>query len=377
MKDLKVTKGTRVLLRLDFNVPINDAGKIMETFRIDESVPTILALVKKGAKVIILAHRESGTLAPVAKYLKKIIAQFSFVPAVVGESVLAKLESMQDGEVVLLENLRSDEGEKKNDKAFAKILTSYGDVFINDAFSASHRKHASIVGVPKLLPSALGPLFVKEIQALEKALSPKKPFLFILGGAKFETKLGLLNKYVHVADTVFVGGALAHSFFVKDGLEIGTSLLDSTVKLSPKIAKASNVVLPFDVVVETAGGAKSKTVEIDGVSSDERVVDFGAATLEVLCQIASEAKTIVWNGPLGWYEKGYGKGTKDLLTYLGKLKGKTVILGGGDTVAVASKLLKSKKDLHFTHISTGGGAMIDYLSSGTLPGIEAVQKKLK
>lgn len=372
IKDLKIKKGSRVLLRLDFNVPINESGKILETFRIDESIPTIISLQKKGASVVVIAHKESGSLTPVAKYLKTKLTNFSFVDKIVGEEVLMKVEALKSGEVLLLENLRLDGGEKNNDKAFAKILASYGDVYINDAFSASHRKHASIVGLPKLLPSALGPLFIKEIIALDKALNPKAPFLFILGGAKFETKLKLLTNFVKKADHIFVGGALAHSFLSAEGYEIGQSLLDSDVKLPKSILSAKNIILPFDVVALNDKNL-SRTCSVNDVEKDEKIVDFGRSTLEVIVEIAKEAKTIVWNGPMGMYEKGFDKGSKDLLIALGAMKNKTVILGGGDTVAVVNKLLKTKKDLKFTHISTGGGAMIDFLSGGSLPGIDAVR----
>lgn len=375
---MQVKKGEVVLLRLDFNVPINEKDKIIETFRVDESIPTIEQLQKKGAKVVILTHRESGSLEPVAKYLKRKIKWFAFVQAVVGPEVKDEIEKMQAGEVILLENLRLDDREKKNDIEMANFFATLADVYVSDAFSASHRTHTSIVALPHVMKKMkkrvfLGPLFKRELAQLEKALKPKHPFLFLLGGAKFDTKLALLAKYQKVADHIFVGGALAHSFFDSWGYEIGTSLLDKETKLTTQIADAENILLPVDVVVKNEVDQVS-TKSSDAIAPYERIVDFGPNTLTIIQELAKNAKTIVWNGPMGWYEKGFDKGTKELLIILGSLKGKVVILGGGDTVTVANKLLKNKKysNLKFTHISTGGGAMIDYLATGTLPGIKAI-----
>lgn len=379
---MQIKKGQVVLLRLDFNVPINEQGKILETFRIDESIPTIEQLQKKGAKVVILAHKESGTLKPVFNYLKKnlnkILGKVTFSEQIVGTEVSNAVQKMGNSDVLLIDNLRLNEGEKANNLDFANFFASIADVYVNDAFSASHRSHASIVAIPEVMkkmkkPVYLGPLFKKELKGLEKALKPKHPFLCLLGGAKFETKLALLERYRKVANNIFVGGALAHSFFNEWGYEIGTSLLDKDVQLSKGILEAKNIILPVDVVVMNEVGQVS-TKPSDDVAPYERIVDFGPNTLTIIKELVKGSKTIVWNGPMGFYEKGFDKGTRELLVFLGNLKGKTVILGGGDTVAVASKLLKSKKftNLKFTHISTGGGAMIDYLSAGTLPGIRAI-----
>lgn len=377
---MQIKKGEVVLLRLDFNVPIDEKGRIVESFRIDESLPTIEKLQKKGGKVVVLAHKESGSLEPVAKYLKKKLQNFSFVKEVASENVKNKIEKLLAGEVLLVENLRLDEREKKNDVELANFFATLADVYVNDAFSASHRVHASIVALPQVMKKMkkkvfLGPLFKSELTQLEKALKPKHPFLFLLGGAKFETKLTLLDKYQKVADQIFVGGALAHSFFTNWGYEVGTSLVDSEVELSAKLLKAENMILPVDVVALDKS-SKDMVEASDEVKAGEKIVDFGPDTLTIIKEMAKSAKTIVWNGPMGWYEKGYDTGTRELLIYLGNFKGKTIILGGGDTVAVAQKLLKNKKyaNLKFTHISTGGGAMIDYLATGTLPGIRAILK---
>jgi phosphoglycerate kinase len=373
---IKTKKGDRVLLRLDFNVPTDAHGKIQEAFRIDESLPTIFQLQKKGVKLIIIAHKESGSLEEVGKYLEKKLPKksFRFIDSIIGEEALAAVENTKEGEVLLLENLRFETGEKENDRDFAELLAGYADIYINDAFSASHRKHASIIGVPYIMKKQgkdafLGSLFIKEIGELNKALEPKRPFFFILGGAKFDTKLKLLNNYLRIADNVFVGGALAHPFFKHYKYEIGQSYIDNEVKLSKNTIEAFNLILPSDVVTDLG-----RVCFVDKVLPREAIADFGPATVSQILEIAKSAKTIVWNGPMGMYEKGFDKGTKDLLIGLGSLKGKTILLGGGDTVAVVNKLLKNKKykDLKYTHISTGGGAMIDYLSHGTLPGIEAI-----
>lgn len=303
---------------------------------------------------------------------------FSFIKEVVGTEVKNRMEKIQRGEVLLVENLRLDDREKKNDIGMANFFATLADVYVNDAFSASHRTHTSIVALPQVMKKMkkkvfLGTLFKRELAQLEKALKPKHPFLFLLGGAKFDTKLALLAKYQKVADNIFVGGALAHSFFDTWGYEIGTSLLDKDTKLTTQLANADNILLPVDVVVKNEVDQPS-TKPSDAVAPYEGIVDFGPNTLTITQELAKNAKTIVWNGPMGWYEKGFDKGTRELLIFLGSLKGKTVILGGGDTVAVSNKLLKNKKysNLKFTHISTGGGAMIDYLATGTLPGIKAI-----
>jgi phosphoglycerate kinase len=373
----KVKKNQKVLLRLDFNVPTDVSGKILETFRIDESIPTIIDLQKKGAKVIIIAHKESGSLEEVGIYLKSKLSKntFEFVNEIIGEKALIKTENVEAGHVLLLENLRLEKGEKENSREFAQLLADYADIYINDAFSASHRKHASIVGVPTIMKMQnkkvfLGPLFKRELKELAKALKPKKPFLFILGGAKFDTKLKLLNNYLAIAQNIFVGGALAHPFFVHLGYDIGQSFIDSEVQLTKNVLEAKNIILPTDVITDLG------RVCLPGkLMPREAIADFGPETLKKIVDLASKSKTIVWNGPMGMYEKGFDKGTRELLIALGSMKNKTIILGGGDTVAVANKLLKSKKysNLKFTHISTGGGAMIDYLSHGTLPGIDAVR----
>jgi phosphoglycerate kinase len=292
------------------------------------------------------------------------------------------VNDLQNGEVLLLDNVRLNEGEKKNDPEFAKQLASLGEYYINEAFSASHREHASIVGIPNVLGSAkcaLGPKFVQEITQLGAALKPTHPMFLIVGGAKFDTKLGMLAKFIDIADNIFVGGALAHNFWKqKFSYNLGKSLLDEEVKLEEKILQQvdKKISLPADVIIESR-----EVKSPDQINDNERIVDFAENTLSRIVSLASEANTIVWNGPLGYYEGGYEWGTKNLLLQLSEIQklnpNKTIILGGGDTVTEIDKLngeltAQGKDKLKFTHVSTGGGAMIDFLSNGTLPGIEAV-----
>lgn len=368
MKDLSIVEGSKVLLRLDFNVPINDSGEIENTFRIDESVSTIKLLQEKGAKIIIVAHKEKGSLEAVAKYLATKIENSKFA----SDSNTNKVFDIANGEVVLFENIRLDEREKAKEESIrdelGKELASLGDFYINDAFSASHRDHASITSIPKFLTSCLGPNFEREVSELTKALKPTHPTFLIVGGAKFDTKLGMLSKFLNIADNIFVGGALAHTFWKAKGQEIGTSLLDEEVKLEDVILNSPKILLPVDVINQ-----EKILLKLPEITKDDKIMDFGEKTLEEILSIAKEAKTIIWNGPLGFYEKNFDMGTKKLIIALGAMQDKTIILGGGDTVAVVSTLLKERNDLKFTHISGAGGAMIDFLSNGTLPGIEAVK----
>jgi phosphoglycerate kinase len=388
ISDLEVKTGDRVLLRLDLNVPMNDKGEIVNDFRIQESLPTIKLLQGLGAKVTILAHKEKGDFKEIAKYLGTLLENFYFLGC-----------DLQNGEVLLLDNMRLNEGEKKNDVEFATHLASLGDFYINEAFSASHREHASIVGIPKIMqntpnPSlskegnsarcALGPKFINEIEKLGLALHPKHPLLLIVGGAKFDTKLSMLEKFLNIAEHIFVGGALAHNFWKqKFEYNLGKSLIDEEVKLSEVILNevssliSKKIILPKDVMVESREVKKP-----DEILESERIVDFGPESLKQILSLAEQAKTIVWNGPLGYYEGGYDTGTKNLLLGLSDLQkkypSKTIILGGGDTVTEIDKtneeLVNSgQAKMQFTHVSTGGGAMIDFLSNGTLPGIDAVK----
>lgn len=372
IKDLNIAEGTRVLLRLDFNVPINESGEIENTFRIDESLSTIKYLQDLKAKTIIIAHKESGSLVAVAKYLSEKIGNVKFLD----NSNSDKVFEIQDGGVVLLENIRLDEREKSKDTnkrdELAQELANLADVYINDAFSASHRDHASITSIPKYLPSSLGPNFIREVTELSKGLNPEHPSLLIVGGAKFDTKLAMLEKFNQIADKIFVGGALAHTFWKATGQEIGTSLLDEEVKLNEEILKSPKINLPTDILNQD-----NQNKNLDEIVETDKIMDFGNNTLVAVVDMAKNSNTVIWNGPLGFYEKGFDMGTRKLIVELGQMQEKTIILGGGDTVAVVEKVLKENPNLKFTHVSGAGGAMIDFLSNGTLPGILAVESSQK
>lgn len=371
IKDLKKISGKKVLLRADLNVSFNNKGAIIDDFRIKKIIPTILYLQKRGAKIIILSHLgEDGSksLSPVAVKLGKLINKFSFISSpILSNETENKINSLKNGEVVLLENLRKEEGEKKNSPSFARALSRYGDIFVNDAFSVCHREHASVVGINKHLPSYAGLQLVNEIENLSKAFKPNHPFLFILGGAKFDTKIPLIKKFVRLADHVFIGGAIANDLFKAKGYEIGESLVGSGNFETKLILKSKNIILPKDVVLSSKSGLRVALP--DSVRNDETIVDVGSQTIIYLKDIIDKSKFILWNGPLGKYEDGFDSSTKDLLKIISKSKSKSIV-GGGDTVAIVSKL-KLEDSLSF--VSTGGGATLDFLSKGTLPGIRVLK----
>lgn len=374
VKDIKNLKGKRVILRLDFNVPM-DNGTIRETMRIDRALPTIQYLIKKKARIIILSHigkDASLSLKPVVNYLSKKI-KVGFVPDFQKEEARKVVNSLPEGGVVVFENLRRDDREEANDSAFAKYLASFGDLYVNDAFAVSHRAHASVVGITKYLPSYIGFLIEDELKNLSLALNPKHPFLFILGGAKFETKMPLLKKFMKQADYIFIGGVLANDFFRDEGLTIGKSFVDNYDFNLTNLLKKRSVILPKDVVVTNAVNKKGVVKNIDTLTDRDSIVDAGPETIKSLIPILKKMKLILWNGPLGYYEGGFEKGTINLLKAITETKA-TSIIGGGDTAVIVEKL-KIKNKISF--ISTGGGATLDYLVDGKLPGIDAVRKCTK
>ncbi len=365
IKDIKNLKGKTVLVRTDFNVPI-EGGKIVDPYRILKSLPTIQFLQKKGASIVLVSHsdlqKDTQTLLPVAKFLNKHI-KVRFIES------LPKNLDLKKGEIVLLENIRRQIGEVKNDAGLAKKLASLADIYVNEAFPVSHREHASIVGVPKYLPSYIGFQFENEIKYLSSVIkSPKHPFLFILGGAKFETKMPLINKFLKTADRVVVTGALMNDFFKTAGFEVGKSLVEGKDYGIKKIINNPKLLLPVDVVVTGRDGGRL-TKSISEVGKEDKIVDIGDRTLYELGMLVKKAKLVLWNGPTGQYELGFDHGTTELLKMLAKSKAKTII-GGGDTVALVSKLKLENK---LTFVSTGGGAALEYLAKGTLVGIKALK----
>jgi len=371
IKEIKNLKGKRVLLRLGLNATIEN-GKVMGGYRIKQVIPTIKYLKDKGAKVIIFGHigRDGKvSLKPIADYVNRR-TKIGFIPNLHNKNLAIILENMKDGTAIMLDNLRGDIGEEKNSIAFAKHLATFGDVYVNDAFSVSHRKHASIVLLPKLLPSYIGFQFEHEIKNLSVVVKPPRPFLFILGGAKPSTKIPLMKKFLEEADHVFVGGALANNFFKEMGYEIGKSLVEKGGFNLSSLLKNKKLVLPTDVVVENK---KVSIKKPENVTKSESILDAGPETIKELEKLVKKSKFVLWNGPLGNYEKGFDKGTVDLLKILAKSDAKTII-GGGDTLTVAFNLKLHNK---FTFVSTGGGAMLDFLADGKLPGIDAIEKSQK
>lgn len=361
LNDLPDVNGKPVLVRLDFNVPVQD-GRVVDDYRIKKSLPTINFLRDKGAKVIIISHIEGGTdsLKPVYDYLKKDL------PITFCEDCVES--GIPEGDIILCENIRLYDGEKKNDKEFAKKLACLGTVFVNDAFSVSHRKHASVVGIPQFLPSYLGLQFEEEITKLSQVFNPPHPFVFILGGAKFDTKLPLVQKFLSIADTIFIGGALANDFYKAQGHEVGKSLVsEGTLDLKPFLNNPK-IVLPPDVIVAT--GDKTTTKKPDQVLKTDIIFDAGDESVELLKKHLLKAKCVLWNGPLGNYEKGFKEPTLELARLIAATDSLSIV-GGGDTLAAIAEMGLDEK---FSFISTGGGAMLDFLANETLPGLDVLHK---
>jgi phosphoglycerate kinase len=369
LEDIGDVKGKRVFLRGALNVPVVE-GEITDDYRLQKLLPTIQWLKEHSARIILAGHmsgNEENSFAPVAKYLKKYF-DLTFITDYADGFAKKVIDSMNDGEVILFENLRQHDGEKANDPAFASMLAEYADMYVNDAFPAAHRAHASIVALPQLLPAYAGLQFMEEYENLNEVLHPEHPFTFILGGAKFSTKLPLVEKFTGMADNVFIGGALANAYLEASGKPVGSSLLpEEAFDLSRGLA-SNTLSLPTDVVALTSSG-DTNVKSVDDVSTEETIVDIGPATLEQMITVVKEAKLVVWNGPLGWYEKGFSEATSKLAQALAEVEGKT-ILGGGDTAAV---ILDDLNPEDFSFVSTAGGAMIQFLANETHPGITALQ----
>lgn len=361
----KNLNGKKVILRVDFNVPFSK-GKILDDFRIRTELPMIVDLLKRGAQLFLITHMEQDGAVPhldfLATYLqKRLKTQVCFIKGEVPSLPMHCAER-----VVLFDNIRLNNGEKSNNIAFAKRIACWGDYYIDDAFSAMHRKHASIVGVPRFLPADFGLVVKKEIAALSKVFHPRHPFLFVLGGKKFETKEPLIGKFLKTADNIFLCGALANAFLAQRGNNVGKSEIDTT-KIPKSVLWHKKIILPSDVVVVRA--EKKAVVSLDDVTSGDIIVDVGPKTVAQLSNMTHSVKFILWNGSLGICEKGFADGTKNFAKAVGKSKAYSIV-GGGDTVAAVRKM---KLEKNFDFISTGGGAMLDFLAKGTLPGIDAIK----
>lgn len=393
VKDLNV-KGKKVLVRVDFNVPLSkeEKGKIADDARIKAAIPTINYLSENGAKVILMSHlgRPKGeanpefALKPVADYLENFYGgQFRFIPSpeVVDEKVKEEVSKLEDGQIALLENTRYRAEETKNGEEFAKELASLADLYVNDAFGTSHRAHASNVGVASILPSAVGFLIEKEIEVMGKALeSPDHPFVSILGGAKVSDKIGVIENLITKVDTILIGGGMAYTFLKAMGKEIGQSLLeedkmDLSLELMKKAqANEVEILLPIDVVIadKIEAGVDTEIVDIDSIPEDKEALDIGPKTAELFADKIKDAKTVVWNGPMGVFEiKEFSNGTNEVAKALAESEAVTIVGGGDSALAIEMAGLKDK----ITHVSTGGGASLEFLEGKDLPGITAIEDK--
>ena len=384
--DIEV-KGKKVLVRCDFNVPL-DGETITDTKRITEALPTIKNLMERGARVILCSHmgRPKGefnmkySLAPVAKKLSELLGvEVPLARDVIGDDAKALAAKLSDGDVMLLENVRFHKEEEKNDPAFAKELASFAEIFVNDAFGTAHRAHASTAGVADYLPAVCGYLIQKEIRIMGGALSnPVRPFVAILGGAKVSDKIGVINNLLEKVDTLIIGGGMAYTFFKAQGYEIGTSIceddkLDLARELLEKArAKGVNFLLPVDTVCAKEFSADSTPVTFpsNALSADMMGMDIGEKTRVLFCDAVKNAKTVVWNGPMGVCEfAAFAVGTETLAKAIAASEA-TSIVGGGDSAAAIEKFGLSGE---ITHVSTGGGASLEFLEGLELPGIACLQ----
>ena len=389
IKDIDL-KGRRVLMRVDFNVPLDDKLNITDDIRIRAALPTIKYALERQAKVILMSHlgRPDGKvvdpmrLTPVAKRLEDLLGKkVTKTDDCIGDAVKKAVAAMKPGDVVLLENLRFHAEEEKNDPAFAKELASLGEVFVNDAFGTAHRAHASTEGVTKYLPSAAGFLMEKEIQYLGRAIdNPVRPFIAMLGGAKVKDKIKVIDNLLNKVDALIIGGGMAYTFLKAKGHAIGASKLDKdgfeTVRQALDKAAKKNIpiLLPVDNVIADKFDANADTkLAGEEIPDGWMALDIGPRTIRLFEDKLKDAKTIIWNGPMGVFEMDkFAKGTEDIARFLAGLKGVTTVIGGGDTAAAMSKFKVEDK---MTHISTGGGASLEYLEGRGLPGIDALQDK--
>ncbi len=389
VKDIDV-KGKKVLVRCDFNVPQDENGNITDTRRIVSSLPTIKYLIENGAMVILCSHlgrpkgevKKEFSLAPVAKELSKELAiEVKLADDIVGKSAKSLTANMKEGEVVLLENVRFDAREEKNDSEMARELASLAQIYVNDAFGTSHRAHASTAGVADYLPAVSGFLIEKEIDFMGNALeNPKRPFVAILGGKKVSDKIGVINSLLEKVDTLMIGGAMAYTFFKAQGYEVGNSIceldkLDLAKELMEKASKKGvKLMLPVDTKLgkEFDKDTESKTVKASEIPEGWEGFDIGEETIKLYKEELKNAKTIVWNGPLGLFEfDQFAIGTNEIAKTLAEVDAITII-GGGDSAAAIEKAGLADK---MTHISTGGGASLEFLEGKKLPGIECLQDK--
>ncbi|WP_425806084.1 phosphoglycerate kinase [Desulfitobacterium sp. Sab5] len=389
VKDVKV-KGKRVLVRVDFNVPIDENRQITDDTRIRAALPTLRYLIEEGAKLILVSHfgRPKGqvnpkySLAPVASRLSELLGQdVPMAPDCIGPEVTKKVMSLENGQAVLLENVRFHAEEEKNDPEFAKQLASLAELYVNDAFGTAHRAHASTEGVAHYIPAVAGFLMQKEVEVMGKALeNPARPFVAIIGGAKVSDKIGVIENLLNKVNVLIIGGGMANTFLKAQGYSVGKSLVeeDKVALAAELLAKAKSsgveIALPQDVVVakEFKAEAEHRTVSVNEIKEEEMALDIGPASAEIFAKHIAGARTIVWNGPMGVFEmKSFAKGTEKVAQAVAASAG-TTIVGGGDSVAAVEKMGVAER---LTHISTGGGASLEFLEGKVLPGVAALNNR--
>ena len=379
--------GTRVLVRVDFNVPL-DAGRIRDETRITSALPTLRSLLERGASLVLISHlgRPNGkpsselSLAPVAARLGELLSvDVALSPEVVGDSSTSMADALEPGGILMLENVRFEPGEEKNDPELARRLAKLGDVYVNDAFGAVHRAHASTVGVVGQLPAYAGDLLLSEIEALGRLVDdPAYPFVAIVGGAKVSDKLAVLQRLVERVDALLIGGAMANTFLLADGKKVGASLVEPDALDAAKsiVATAdrrgSRVLIPTDVVVARSMNATDATVvAVDNIAVDDAALDIGPATAQRFASEIAMAKTVFWNGPMGVFERPpFAAGTLAIARAVADCNAFSVV-GGGDSVAAVTEAGVADR---ISHISTGGGASLEFVEGRTLPGVEALRR---
>lgn len=389
VRDIEVS-GKKVLVRVDFNVPMDDKGQITDDTRIQAALPTINYLLEQKAKVILVSHlgRPKGKVNPkyslktVAQHLAQVLGrEVKFAPEAIGPETTAQVNSLQDGDILLLENIRFYEGEEKNDANLSKALAELAEVYVNDAFGTAHRAHASTAGVAEYLPAVAGFLMEKELVVMGKALAkPERPFMAILGGAKVSDKIGVIENLISKVDLLLIGGGMANTFLKAQGYEVGSSLLEedklglAKELLTKAESKGVKIYLPEDAVIaeEVSPDVENQVVDVQEVLPEGKILDIGPKTAAQYAELIKTSKTVIWNGPMGVFEMApFAQGTMAIAQAMAEVEGVTII-GGGDSVAAVEKAGVADR---MTHISTGGGASLEFLEGKELPGVAALLDK--